>query len=57
MAFGISGSEDKSSMLGADVAVAQYNTLMQRGLATDYNISALAPVCIAGGGVFGLHKS
>lgn len=44
MAFGISGSEHNSSMLGADVAVAQYNTQQQRGYATDYNVTALAPV-------------
>ncbi|CAB3258621.1 unnamed protein product [Arctia plantaginis] len=43
MAFGISGSETSSSMLGADVAVAQYDGALQRGLATDYNITALAP--------------
>lgn len=47
MAFGISGSETSSSMLGADVAVAQYDGALQRGLATDYNITALAPVAMA----------
>ncbi|XP_047035806.1 protein Skeletor, isoforms B/C [Helicoverpa zea] len=43
MAFGVSGSAAGSRMLGADVAVAQYNAQQQRGLATDYNITALAP--------------
>ncbi|CAH2096688.1 unnamed protein product [Euphydryas editha] len=43
MAFGISGSTSGSRMLGADVAVAWFDQRLQRGLATDYNISALAP--------------
>ncbi|KAI8422921.1 LOW QUALITY PROTEIN: hypothetical protein MSG28_014030 [Choristoneura fumiferana] len=44
MAFGISGSDNRSLMLGADVAVAHFDARLQRGLATDYNITALAPV-------------
>lgn len=44
MSFGISGSEEKSQMVGADVAVAYVNGY--QGFATDYNISALAPVCL-----------
>jgi hypothetical protein len=47
MAFGISGSESSSQMVGADVAVAYYSPAMQRGLATDYNITAQAPVSTA----------
>lgn len=43
MAWGISGSDTNSSMLGADVAVAQYSTSAQRGLAADYNVTAVAP--------------
>ncbi|XP_037295843.1 protein Skeletor, isoforms B/C [Manduca sexta] len=43
MAFGISGSNTNSSMLGADVAVARFSGAEQRGFATDYNITALAP--------------
>lgn len=43
MAFGVSGSDSGSRMLGADVAVAQYDSVMQRGLATDYNITDSAP--------------
>lgn len=43
MAFGVSGSDSGSRMLGADVAVAQYDAVQQRGLATDYNITAAAP--------------
>ncbi|KAG6464427.1 hypothetical protein O3G_MSEX014504 [Manduca sexta] len=43
MAFGISGSDTNSSMLGADVAVARFSGAEQRGFATDYNITALAP--------------
>ncbi|XP_045455231.1 protein Skeletor, isoforms B/C [Melitaea cinxia] len=43
MAFGISGSLSGSRMLGADVAVAWFDERLQRGLATDYNITALAP--------------
>ncbi|KAL0861188.1 hypothetical protein ABMA27_009670 [Loxostege sticticalis] len=43
MGFGISGSDSKSQMLGADVAIAHYDPKMQRGLATDYNITAIAP--------------
>ncbi|XP_041985396.1 protein Skeletor, isoforms B/C [Aricia agestis] len=43
IAFGISGSEEGAVMLGADVAVARWDAATQRGLATDYNITALAP--------------
>lgn len=44
MAFGLSGSEDSSRMEGADVAVAYMDGT--RGYATDYNITAKAPVRI-----------
>ncbi|CAK1594786.1 unnamed protein product [Parnassius mnemosyne] len=43
MAFGISGNDTRSQMLGADVAVAYFNTTLQQGVAGDYNITALAP--------------
>ncbi|XP_053619757.1 protein Skeletor, isoforms B/C [Plodia interpunctella] len=43
MSFGISGSAGRSSMLGADVAVARYSASDRRGHAADYNITALAP--------------
>ncbi|XP_045780249.1 protein Skeletor, isoforms B/C [Maniola jurtina] len=43
MAFGISGSTTRSQMAGADVAVASFDRRFQRGLATDYNITAIAP--------------
>ncbi|XP_063541866.1 protein Skeletor, isoforms B/C [Cydia strobilella] len=43
MAFGISGSSTRSQMEGADVAVASFEPKYQRGRATDYNITALAP--------------
>ncbi|OWR41526.1 hypothetical protein KGM_200563 [Danaus plexippus plexippus] len=43
MAFGISGSNTRSQMLGADVAVASFDPVLQRGLATDYNITELVP--------------
>lgn len=42
MAFGISGSAEKSQMLGADVAVTYIDGHL--GFATDYNIDSLAPV-------------
>lgn len=42
MSFGVSGSDQKSQMIGADVAVAYIDGY--RGLATDYNITALTPV-------------
>lgn len=42
MAFGLSGSEQGSQMLGSDVAVAYIDGY--RGFATDYNITALTPV-------------
>lgn len=42
MAFGLSGSEDSSQMEGADVAIAYMDDT--RGYATDYNITAKAPV-------------
>lgn len=42
MAFGISGSEQSSQMLGSDVAVAYIDGY--RGFTTDYNITALSPV-------------
>lgn len=45
MAFGLSGSEEKSQMLGSDVAVA-YLLDGNRGFAVDYNITALSPVSI-----------
>ena len=41
MTFGISGSEKKSQMLGADVAVTYIEGHL--GYAVDYNIDALAP--------------
>lgn len=44
MAFGLSGSEDSSQMLGSDVAVAYIDGY--RGFAVDYNITAMTPVCI-----------
>lgn len=44
MAFGLSGSDDSSQMLGSDVAVAFIDGY--RGFATDYNITALTPVCL-----------
>jgi len=43
MAFGLSGSENSSRMEGADVAIAYMDET--RGYATDYNITAKAPVC------------
>lgn len=43
MAFGISGSPTESQMIGSDVSVAYVEGY--RGYATDYNITALAPVC------------
>lgn len=42
MAFGISGSTERSQMEGADVTVAYMDDA--RAYATDYNITALAPV-------------
>lgn len=41
MSFGISGSDSRSQMLGADVVVAYIDG--HRGYATDYNITSLAP--------------
>lgn len=41
MSFGISGSDQRSQMLGSDVAVAYIDGF--RGYATDYNITSLAP--------------
>lgn len=43
LAFGISGSTEQSQMVGADVAVAYINGY--QAYATDYNITALTPVC------------
>lgn len=43
MAFGVSGAEGRAQMLGADVAVARFDARLQRGFATDYNVTALAP--------------
>lgn len=42
MAFGLSGSDSSSQMEGADVTVAYMDGT--RGYATDYNITAKAPV-------------
>lgn len=42
MAFGLSGSSERSQMLGADVAIAYIDGY--RGHAVDYNITSLAPV-------------
>lgn len=42
MAFGLSGSDGSSRMEGADVAIAYMDD--SRGYATDYNITAKAPV-------------
>lgn len=43
MAFGISGSQEKSQMLGSDVAVGYIVDGIQ-GFVADYNITSLAPV-------------
>ncbi|XP_026328014.1 protein Skeletor, isoforms B/C, partial [Hyposmocoma kahamanoa] len=43
MAFGVSGAAGRAQMLGADVAVARFDARLQRGFATDYNVTALAP--------------
>lgn len=42
MSFGLSGSDTKSQMLGADIVVTHIDGF--RGYATDYNITSLAPV-------------
>lgn len=42
MAFGLSGSDEKSQMLRSDVAIAYIDGY--RGFATDYNVTALTPV-------------
>lgn len=42
MAFGISGSEMRSAMVGADVAVAWWDERQQRAQVLDYNITARA---------------
>lgn len=42
MAFGLSAAENKSEMIGSDVAVAYTDGYL--GYATDYNITAKAPV-------------
>jgi hypothetical protein len=42
MAFGLSAAENKSEMIGADVAIAYIDGYL--GYATDYNITAKAPV-------------
>lgn len=44
MSFGLSGSHDKSQMVGSDVTVAYINGHI--GFATDYNITALTSVSI-----------
>ncbi|XP_068625732.1 protein Skeletor, isoforms B/C [Battus philenor] len=43
MAFGISGNDTRSQMVGADVAVVHYNTTLRQGSAGDYNVTAAAP--------------
>lgn len=50
MAFGLSGSNEKSQMLGADVTIAYIDGYL--GVAADYNITALAPC----GQVLGQYK-
>ncbi|XP_068898664.1 protein Skeletor, isoforms B/C [Tenebrio molitor] len=50
MAFGISGSTEKSQMLGSDVTVAYLDGY--RGFASDYNVTALTP-CVR---VLGQYK-
>lgn len=42
MAFGLSGSTEKSQMVGSDVTIAYLDGY--RGFASDYNITALTPV-------------
>jgi hypothetical protein len=42
MAFGLSAAENKSEMIGSDVAIAYIDGYL--GYATDYNITAKAPV-------------
>lgn len=41
MAFGLSGSDEKSQMEGADVTIAYMDGA--RGFATDYNVTAKSP--------------
>ncbi|CAH2058938.1 unnamed protein product, partial [Iphiclides podalirius] len=43
MAFGVSGAEGRSQMLGADVCVARYDARLRQGMAQDYNVTAVAP--------------
>lgn len=45
MSFGISGSEERSQMIGADVVVAFIDHL-GNGQALDYNITSLTPVSL-----------
>lgn len=45
MSFGISGSEERSQMIGSDVVVAFIDHL-GNGQALDYNITSLTPVSI-----------
>jgi hypothetical protein len=42
MAFGLSATENKSEMIGSDIAVAYIDGVL--GYAADYNITAKAPV-------------
>ena len=44
MAFGLSAAENKSEMIGADAAIAYVDGYL--GYATDYNITAKAPVSV-----------
>ncbi|XP_013165780.1 PREDICTED: protein Skeletor, isoforms B/C [Papilio xuthus] len=43
MAFGVSGNETRSQMVGADVAVAYFNSALQQATVADYNVTAVAP--------------
>ncbi len=46
MSFGISGAEGKTQMIGADVAVAYYNSDDNKFYADDYILNAKAQVSI-----------
>ena len=46
MAFGRSGSDSRSAMVGGDVTVAWYDTVMNVGKAVDYSLSQYTEVCL-----------
>ncbi len=44
LGFGLSGSDNKTQMIGSDIAIGHLNIKTGQGIVQDYNVDAKAPV-------------